>query len=649
MSKRMLLFLFMSAFAGTEAFSQKNDVLVKSPDKLLSVNVQLREGKAFYSVSYAGRSILEPSPLGLVSDLGDFSQQLQWAGNKRKTIREQYVLDRGKVSKVDYNANELRCAFLNAGRDTIEVLFRVSNRDVAFSYLIPQNGKGAVACTVEREVTGFDFPAATTTFITQQALPMTGWMRSKPSYEEPYSIEEAVGVPSQNKVGYTFPALFHVGGQAWALVSETGVADNYVGTRLSEGTADGLYTIAFPQNGENNGQGAASATAPLPFQTSWKTITVGKDLRPVVASTVATDVVKPLVKSEKVFSPGRATWSWIIWQDSSANYNDQVTYIDLAANLKAEYVLIDALWDKLTGKEKMAELARYAASKGVGLLLWYNSNGSWNDAPYTPKNRMNDRTVRREEMAWLQKIGIKGLKVDFFGGDKQVTMQLYHDILVDAAEFGLVVNFHGATLPRGWERMYPNWVSSEAVLASENLVFQQSFCDNYPQTATIYPFTRNAVAPMDFGPVFLNKRLSRTQQKGSIRRTTDAFEMATAVLFFSPVQHWGLTPDNLAGEPEYLLDFIRNVPTTWDETRLIDGYPGKYCVIARRKGSKWYVAAVNGEPQEKTLTIQLPMLANKEVSVIKDGEGQSSVLQKQKIGTSVTITLKKAGGAVLFN
>lgn len=649
MSKRMLLFLFMSAFAGTEAFSQKNDVLVKSPDKLLSVNVQLREGKAFYSVSYAGRSILEPSPLGLVSDLGDFSQQLQWAGNKRKTIREQYLLDRGKVSKVDYNANELRCAFLNAGRDTIEVLFRVSNRDVAFSYLIPQNGKGAVACTVEKEVTGFDFPAATTTFITQQALPMTGWMRSKPSYEEPYSIEEAVGVPSQNKVGYTFPALFHVGGQAWALVSETGVADNYVGTRLSEGTADGLYTIAFPQNGENNGQGAASATAPLPFQTSWKTITVGKDLRPVVASTVATDVVKPLVKSEKVFSPGRATWSWIIWQDSSANYNDQVTYIDLAANLKAEYVLIDALWDKLTGKEKMAELARYAASKGVGLLLWYNSNGSWNDAPYTPKNRMNDRTVRREEMAWLQKTGIKGLKVDFFGGDKQVTMQLYHDILVDAAEFGLVVNFHGATLPRGWERMYPNWVSSEAVLASENLVFQQSFCDNYPQTATIYPFTRNAVAPMDFGPVFLNKRLSRTQQKGSIRRTTDAFEMATAVLFFSPVQHWGLTPDNLAGEPEYLLDFIRNVPTTWDETRLIDGYPGKYCVIARRKGSKWYVAAVNGEPQEKTLTIQLPMLANKEVSVIKDGEGQSSVLQKQKIGTSVTITLKKAGGAVLFN
>lgn len=649
MSKRMLLCLFMSVLAGTEAFSQKNEVLVKSPDKQLSVNVQLREGKAFYSVSYAGRSILEPSPLGLVSDLGDFSQQLQWAGNKIRTIREQYVLDRGKVSKVDYNANELRCVFMNAGRDTIEVLFRVSNRDVAFSYLIPQNGKGAVACTVEKEVTGFDFPAATTTFITQQALPMTGWMRSKPSYEEPYSIEEAVGVPSQNKAGYTFPALFHVGGQAWALVSETGVADNYVGTRLSEGTADGLYTIAFPQNGENNGQGPASATAPLPFQTSWKTITVGKDLRPVVASTVATDVVKPLVKSEKIFSPGRATWSWIIWQDSSANYNDQVAYIDLAANLKAEYVLIDALWDKLTGKEKMAELARYAASKGVGLLLWYNSNGSWNDAPYTPKNRMNDRTVRREEMAWLQKIGIKGVKVDFFGGDKQVTMQLYHDILVDAAEFGLVVNFHGATLPRGWERMYPNWVSSEAVLASENLVFQQSFCDNYPQTATIYPFTRNAVAPMDFGPVFLNKRLSRNQQKGSIRRTTDAFEMATAVLFFSPVQHWGLTPDNLKGEPEYLLDFIRNVPTTWDETRLIDGYPGKYCVIARRKGSKWYVAAVNGEPQEKTLTIQLPMLANKEVSVIKDGEGQSSVLQKQKIGTSVTITLKKAGGAVFFN
>ncbi|SFW17108.1 glycoside hydrolase family 97 protein [Chitinophaga sancti] len=649
MSKRMLLCLFMSAFAGTEAFAQKNDALVKSPDSQLSVNVQLREGKAYYSVTYAGRSIIEPSRIGLLSDLGDFSQQLQWAGREKKLLQEQYSLDRGKVSRVDYKANELRCAFINAGKDTLEVLFRVSNRDVAFSYRIPKNGKGAVACTVEKEVTGFDFPAKTTTFITQQALPMTGWMRTKPSYEEPYSIEEAVGVTSQNKVGYTFPALFHVAGQAWALISETGVGDNYVGTRLSEGSTDGLYTIAFPQSGENNGQGPASATAPLPFQTSWKTITVGNDLKPIVASTVATDVVKPVVKSDKLFTPGRATWSWIIWQDSSANYKDQVAYIDLAASLKAEYVLIDVLWDVLIGKEKMAELARYAASKGVGLILWYNSNGSWNDAPYTPKNRMSDRTVRREEMAWLQKIGIKGLKVDFFGGDKQVTMQLYHDILADAAEYGLVINFHGATLPRGWDRMYPNWVSSEAVLASENLVFQQSFCDNYPQTATIYPFTRNAVAPMDFAPVFLNKRLNRNPEKGNFRRTTDAFEMATAVLFFSPVQHWGLTPDNLEGTPEYLLDFIRNVPTTWDETRLIDGYPGKYCVIARRKGSKWYVAAVNGEPAEKTITIKLPMLENKEVSIIKDGEGQASVLQKQKVGTSVTITLKKAGGAVLFN
>lgn len=649
MSKRMLLCLFMSAFAGTEAFSQKNDVLVKSPDNQLSVHVQLREGKAYYTVSYAGRSIIEPSQLGLLSDLGDFSQQLQWAGNQKKLLQETYTLDRGKVSKVDYKANELLCAFINTGKDTLEVLFRVSNRDVAFSYRIPQNGKGAVACTVEKEVTGFDFPAKTTTFITQQALPMSGWERTKPSYEEPYSIEEAVGVPSQNKVGYTFPALFHVGGQAWALISESGVADNYAGTRLSEGTTEGLYTIQFPQAGENNGQGPASATASLPFQTSWKTITVGNELKPIVESTVATDVVKPIVQAEKIFSPGRAAWSWIVWQDSSANYNDQVTYINMAAQLKAEYVLVDAFWDTQIGKEKMEELAHYASSKGVGLILWYNSNGNWNDAPLTPKNHMNEREVRRKEMAWLQKIGVKGLKVDFFGGDKQATMKLYHDILVDAAEFGLVINFHGATLPRGWERMYPNYVTSEAVLASENLVFQQTFCDNYPQTATIYPFTRNAVAPMDFGPVFLNKRLNRNPQKGNFRRTTDAFEMATAVLFFSPVQHWGLTPDNLDGTPEYLLDFIRKVPTTWDETRLIDGYPGKYCVIARRKGTKWYVAAVNGEPQEKTITIKLPMLVNKEVSVIKDGEGQASVLEKQKVGTSVTITLKKAGGAVLFN
>lgn len=644
---RYLVLTAITALQCAATWAQK-DVQVKSPDSKLIVSLRIEEGQPFYRVTYAGTQVLDPSPLGLVSSVGDFSKGLRAAGSSTKKIKDQYTLNRSKVSQVQYKANELTYTLVNAGGDTLLVLFRVSNNNIALAYRIPQNGKGATVCTIEKETTGFDFPGATTTFITPQALPLSGWKKTKPSYEEDYTIEEPIGTPSHDKAGYTFPALFHINKQAWALVSETGVSGNYPGTRLSESTPGGLYTIAFPQEGENNAQGPATASGTLPMQTSWKTITIGSNLQPIVESTVSTDVVAPVVHSDKVFTPGRASWSWIVWQDSSCNYNDQVTFIDLAASLKCEYILIDALWDTQIGRDKTEELVKYAAGKGVGVLLWYNSNGNWNEAPQTPKNRMNTAEIRRKEMAWLQQIGVKGMKIDFFGGDKQATMQLYHEILTDAAAYGLIINFHGATLPRGWERMYPNYMTSEAALASENLVFRQAFCDGYPQLATLYPFIRNTVAAMDFGPVFLNKRLSRFQKGGSVRRTTDAFEMATAVLFFSPLQHWGLTPENLQ-EPGYLIDFIKTVPVTWDETRLIAGYPGQYCVLARRKGSKWYVAAVNGEKAPKTITLSLPMLANKKVSVIRDGEGQASVLEQLDNGKSVTLTLQPGGGAVLFN
>lgn len=642
-----LLFVVVSSCYISHA---QSIAVVSSPDKKLTVAISLQQGIPYYSVQYAGQQFLESSPLGLIGTVGDFSKGLKAAGHVLRPLKETYTLNRSKTSRVNYQASELTCSFINGQKDSLQIIFRVSNQDIAFAYRLPKSGSGNALVTIEREFTGFDLPSGTTTFITPQAPAHSGWEKTKPSYEEEYTREEPVGTASKYKLGYTFPALFHLGAKGWLMISETGVDSNYVGTRLSDASAAGLYTIAFPQPGENGGIGTASVIGRLPLQTSWKTITVGQSLQPMITSTVATDVVKPLLSSDKVFAPGRASWSWIVWQDSSCNYNDQVTFIDLAAKLHCEYILIDALWDVQIGRDKMVELVKYARSKNVDVLLWYNSNGDWNTAPQTPKNLMNTAAARKTEMAWLQKIGVKGMKVDFFGGDKQVTMKLYQEILTDAATYGLVVNFHGTTLPRGWERMYPNFVSSEAVLASENLVFRQAFSDDYAGIATIYPFTRNAVAAMDFGPVFLNNRLSRTQKGGSIRRTTDAFEMATAVLFFSPVQHWGLTPENLESKPAYLFDFIRQVPTVWDETRLIEGYPGKYCVLARRKGTRWYIAAVNGEQQPRTLRLQLPMLAGKKITILRDGQGQESV-QEQKSGVAgqpVTITLLAQGGAVLY-
>lgn len=625
-------------------------VSASSPDKNIKLDITVINGSAFYNLFYLKDEFLGKSPLGLVSSAGDFSKGLKMISHATSKIKESYNLKRSKISHVNYQANEIKCQFTNTANDTINIIFRITNTDVAFTYLIPKNRQNSTNCTVDKEITGFKLPAGTTAFITPQAPPLSGYEKTKPSYEEEYTREEPVGTKSKYGLGYTYPALFHLADKGWLLISETGVSGNYVGTRLSDTTAEGIYTVTFPQEGENNNKGVTTATAALPMQTSWKTITLGKNLNPIVESTVATDVVKPLVNSSKIFDSGRASWSWIVWQDASCNYDDQITYIDLAASLKCEFILIDALWDINIGKEKMKQLVNYAKSKNVNVLLWYNSNGQWNTAPQTPKDKMDTHEARLKEMQWLQQIGVKGLKIDFFGGDKQATMQLYHDILTDAAAFGLSINFHGTTLPRGWERMYPNFMTSEAVLASENLVFQQSFADRYASTATIYPFTRNAVASMDFGPVFLNKRLNRNPDKGTIRRTTDAFEMATAVVFFSAVQHWGLTPENLKEKPAYLFDFIKKVPTVWDETLLIDGYPGKYCVIARRKGVKWYVAAINGEKDKKEITVNLPMLKGAKTSIIQDGEEMESRFDNKKFdnNTSFTLKLSANGGAVIF-
>ena len=222
----------------------------------------------------------------------------------------------------------------------------------------------------------------------------------------------------------------------------------------------------------------------------------------------------------------------------------------------------------------MEQFIKYARSKGVEVFLWYSSSGYWNDIEQSPVNRMDNSIARKQEMRWLQSQGVKGIKVDFFGGDKQETLRLYEEILSDADDHGLMVIFHGCTLPRGWERMYPNYVGSEAVLASENLVFSQHFCDNEAFNATLHPFIRNAVGCMEFGGVFLNKRLNRSNDGGTIRRTTDIFQLATAVLFQNPIQNFALAPNNLTDAPQICLDFMKQVPTTWDETRFIDGYPG---------------------------------------------------------------------------
>ena len=600
MKKRFLLALLITvgmlqAASGAERLtSPKGDIVVV---------VDAQNGKPTYEVSLGGVQFLKPSPLGLVTTLGDFTEGLTLAGCDSQIKHDEYWLKTTKNSHVSYDATEAVCHFTKDGKQVLDILFHITERDVAYRYKIySRKGRGGerLVAVVNGEASGFVMPDGTTTFLCPQSGPMGGFASTAPSYETSYTLDDEMGKNGWGN-GYTFPCLFKTPA-GWLLLSEAGTDGGYVGCRLLN-VGGSNYKIGFPQEGEMNGFGSTSASVALPFETPWRTITVGTTLAPIVETTVTNDVVRPKYQASKEYVYGKGSWSWIIGMDPSCNFDEQKRYIDFSSAMGWRSVLVDALWDVQIGYEKMEELARYGRERGVGLFLWYNSNGSWNDAPQSPKGKMDKSAARRKEMAWMQKNGILGIKVDFFGGDKQPMMQLYEDILTDANEFGLQVIFHGCTLPRGWERMYPNYVASEAVLASENMHFGQGACDAEAQNACIHPFIRNTVGSMDFGGSTLNKHYNKDNQHGTTRKTSDVFALATAVLFQSSVQHFAMAPNNLEDAPAWAVDFMKQVPTNWDETRFIDGYPGKYCIMARRAGTKWYVVGVtsDGTPLQKKI------------------------------------------------
>ena len=644
----MKFFIVMAMLLGSSVASAENKQIT-SPDGKLVVTVADMDGRPSYSVSYDNVLFLKPSPLGMIANIGDFSSGMSLEKNvSTNKIDETYELASIKKSKVHYVANEAVFSFTQQGKTIYDVIFRISNNDVAFKYKMYPQGE-ALSCVIRKEATGFAFPDGTTTFLCPQSKPMGGFARTSPSYETSYTADDVAGKNGWGE-GYTFPCLFRNGDNGWVLVSETGVNGGYCASRLL-GHKGGVYTIGFPQEGEANGNGTVSPGIALPGETPWRTITVGKTLAPIVETTVPFDVVKPLYSAKGEYTYGRGSWSWIIGMDGSTNYKEQLRYIDFSAAMGYQSVLVDALWDKQIGRDKIEELAKYGKDKGVALYLWYNSNGYWNDAPQTPRGIMDNEIARRKEMKWMQSIGIRGIKVDFFGGDKQMTMQLYEDILSDANEYGLLVIFHGCTLPRGWERMYPNFASSEAVLASENLHFSQGSCDNEAFNATLHPFIRNTVGSMDFGGSALNKYYNADNApRGSRRVTSDVYALATAVLFQSPVQHFALAPNNLTDAPSWAIDFMKEVPTTWDEVRFIDGYPGKYVILARRHGDKWYIAGVNAQKETLKLKVNLPMFSNGEkVRLFSDDKALQGDVKQIEIGKKQELQLAiPCNGGVLI-
>ena len=629
--------------------------LVTSPDGKLSVKVSDTPfGTVNYSVEYDGATAIRPSRLGLVTNESDLASGLKLTNSEECKISQDYTLTRSKQSQVHYEANGLICTLENKQGEQLKVEWRVSNNDIAMRYLLPKQGEtGSVRVT--SEATSYTFPDGTTTFLTPQSDAMIGWKRTKPSYEEPYCWDAPMAQSSDYGHGYTWPALFHVNGATdtslWVMLSETGVDSHYCASHLSDVRMGNTYTVAYPMAEENNGIGTTDAAVQLPAVTPWRTITVGRTMKPIAETTAPWDNVTSLYDTNFSFRPGRGTWSWILWQDESINLRDLRKYVDLASDMGYEYALVDNWWDTNIGHDSIPSLVKYANEKNVDIWLWYSSSGYWNDIVQGPTSLMSNSIARKREMKWMQSLGIKGIKVDFFGGDKQETIRLYEDILCDAAEYGLMVIFHGCTLPRGWERMYPNYAGSEAVLASENLIFGQNHCDIEAKNATLHPVLRNAVGCMEFGGSFQNRYMNRDNKpgRGTVRRTTSTFSLATAVLYQNPIQNFALAPNNLTDAPAVSMDFMRSVPTTWDEVRYIDGYPGRYLVMARRHADTWYIAAISAQEQQLKLAIDLSWLpSSASLTQIYGGDNPISKDIKADKKGLVNITLSNNDGMVII-
>jgi hypothetical protein len=640
--KVALVICFAGGF-NANAQSKWTDFL-KSPDTGISVAFSISEnGQALYQVKCQDDIVIASSRLGLSTNDADFTQKLTLDSvSQNILITDSYELFAGKRTLCNYKANQRTIWLHNAKKQHIAVVFNASNDGVAFRYYL--SDKSDDRKTITSEETTFGFPLSAKAWLQPMSLAKTGFCLTNPSYEEHHQQAIAVGTPAPTQAGWVFPALFNVG-KHWAFITEAAVDRSFCGSRLCQNSPDGQYKIGYPSYLETFTNGGELPSSTLPWATPWRVICVGS-LATIVESTLGTDLAKPLsLKDVSFVKPGQASWSWGVLKDESMNYETQKRFITYASQMHWRYCLMDAYWDTNLGDAKTKELADYASSVNVSIWVWYNSSGDWNSTPQTPKSKLTNHADRVREFSRLNALGVKGIKVDFFGGDGQSMMAYYQDILEDAAAYKLLVNFHGATLPRGWERTYPNLLTAEAIKGFEFISFGQFDANAAPTHEAMQPFTRNAFDPMDFTPVCLGPI------PGIDRQTTNAQELALSVVFFSGIQHFVETDQSMAKQPDYVQAYMKNVPERWDETKFIDGYPGKLAVIARRSGKLWYVAGINGENISKTLTLNLKTLNLKspKMFLITDGADKYSCsLQKPKLNKlqTLTVTLSANGGFV---
>lgn len=613
---------------------------ITSPDKHLQVHLsQTEQGTLQYSVLRDGKPVIKTSTLGLELSDADFTKGLKIKSTSPvKAVSDDYEMMVGKKHKIQYRANEQTITLNNAGGQEIQVTFRLSNDGVAFRYQVPNPSKKHLQ--FKNETTSFSFAENTKAWMQSMAVAQTGFANTNPSYEETYSTDIPVGTASPSPAGWVFPALYKTD-DTWVAITEVNMDGSFHASRLQADSAKGEYKIGLPMAAEVFTGGNLLAESDKDLVSPWRVLAIGS-LPTLMESTLGTDLADPAIAFDKnLVQPGHASWSWAILKDDFTVFDVQKKFIDYAVDMKWDYTLVDADWDKKIGYEKMKELVDYAKTKNIGIILWYNSSGDWNGTQMSPKSKLLTHEQRVKEFALLREMGVKGLKIDFFGGDGRSMIAYYIDILKDAAAEGLLINFHGATLPRGWQRTYPNLMTMEAIKGFEFTTFTQANQDAVPAHAAMAPFARNLFDPMDFTPMAFG-------DIPNIKRATrNGFEIAESVLFLSGIQHFAEIPEGMATAPDYVKAFLQDLPRSWDDVKFVDGVPGKYLVLARKSGDSWYLAGFNGDTADVSLTLDLSFIGNKKAMLITDGATEREFTQTE-IGTdkATAITIKSHGGFV---
>ncbi|MEF3080488.1 glycoside hydrolase family 97 protein [Winogradskyella poriferorum] len=623
-----------------QSCNEKSNIgLFTNPSETIKVNFGLNNNKApFYKVSYNNKIVLDSSILGIERKDESFYNNLEIITiSEPKLVKDHYTMHQGKQKNIEYEANQYIVELQNENEKRINIIFNISDDGVAFKYKFPEASDSIFK--IEDEKTTYNFTSNTKAWLQPMSRAKTGWEQVHPSYEEHYISNISVDEKSPIGEGWVYPALFKAN-DTWLVVSETGLKANYCGTRLMYNEEDEALKVTFPQKEEIFPNGELKPESKTPWETPWRIITIG-DLKTVTESTLGTDLANKAIEMGTSFiESGLASWSWALLKDDSVNYETTKEFIDYASDMHWKYCLIDVNWDTTIGDEKMKALADYANSKNVKLIVWYNSSGSWNTTPYHPKSKLLTQEGRETEFKRMNDLGISGVKIDFFGGDGQSMIAYYHDILKDAAKNKLLVNFHGATLPRGWQRTYPHLMTVEAIKGEEFITFDQENADLQASHCAMLPFTRNIFDPMDFTPMVLDSI------PGIQRKTTKSFELALPILFLSGIQHIAETPAGMEKQPDFIIEFLKDIPTNWDESKFISGFPGKDVVMARRKGDNWFVVGINGEDQSKTLDLDLSFIKNSKgiLYTEKDNEFYRETINSDSL---TKIQLKRNDGFVV--